>query len=47
MTGGLSAAGSALAQVTALSSGFPLLRGIVAVRYAVAEVLFPVNGIAD
>jgi hypothetical protein len=47
MNGGLSVAGSALAQVTALSAGFPLLLGIVAVLYAVVGVLFPVNEIAD
>jgi len=47
MNGGLSVAGTALAQVTALSAGFPLVLGIVAVLYAVAGVLFPVNEIAD
>ncbi len=47
MNGGLSVAGAALAQVTALGAGFPLVLGIVAVLYAVAGVLFPVNEIVD
>jgi len=47
MNGGLSVAGSALAQVTALSAGFPFVLGIVAVLYAVVGVIFPVNEIAD
>jgi hypothetical protein len=47
MNGGLSVAGTALAQVTALSAGFPLVLGIVAALYAVVGVLFPVNEIAD
>jgi hypothetical protein len=47
MNGGLSVAGAALAQVTALGAGFPLVLGIVAVLYAAAGVLFPVNEIAD
>jgi hypothetical protein len=47
MNGGLSVAGTALAQVTALSAGFPLLLGIVATLYAVVGVIFPVNEIPD
>jgi hypothetical protein len=47
MNGGLSVAGTALAQVASLGAGFPLLLGIVAALYAIAGVLFPVNEIAD
>jgi spermidine synthase len=47
MNGGLSVAGTALAQVVALSAGFPLVLGVVASLYAVVGVLFPVNEIAD
>jgi len=47
MNGGRSVAGSALAQVTALASGFPLVLGVVAALYAVVGALFPVNEIAD
>jgi hypothetical protein len=47
MNGGLSVAGAALAQVTAIGAGFPLVLGVVAVLYAAAGVLFPVNEIAD
>jgi hypothetical protein len=47
MNGGLSVAGTALAQVAALGAGFPLVLGIVAVMYIAVAVIFPVNEIAD
>lgn len=47
MNGGLSVAGTALAQVVAMAAGFPIVLGCVAALYALAGVFFPVNEIAD
>ncbi|MDR2757768.1 MAG: hypothetical protein LBB78_00135 [Spirochaetaceae bacterium] len=43
MNGGLSVAGSALARVLAVSSGFPLLLGVGIGIYLIVGCLFPVN----
>jgi hypothetical protein len=47
MNGGLAVAGTALAQVTAIAGGFPVVLAIVAVLYIVVGILFPVNEISD
>jgi hypothetical protein len=47
MNGGLAVAGTALAQVTAIAGGFPVVLAIVAVLYAAVGILYPVNEIAD
>ncbi|MDR0623975.1 MAG: hypothetical protein LBG10_06040 [Treponema sp.] len=43
MNGGLSVAGSALARILAVSSGFPVLLGLGALVYLMVGCLFPVN----
>ena len=43
MNGGLSVAGSALAKVLSVSSGFPVLLGLGIVIYLMVGILFPVN----
>jgi SAM-dependent methyltransferase len=43
MNGGLSVAGSALARILAVSSGFPVLLGVGALVYIMVGCLFPVN----
>jgi hypothetical protein len=43
MNGGLSLAGSALARILAVSSGFPVLLGIGMAVYLIVGVLYPVN----
>jgi SAM-dependent methyltransferase len=43
MNGGLSVAGSALARILAVSSGFPVLLGVGIVVYLMVGCLFPVN----
>ena len=47
MNGGLAVAGTALAQVTAIAGGFPVVLTIVAVLYIVVGILYPVNEIVD
>ncbi|MDR3170864.1 MAG: hypothetical protein LBU17_04455 [Treponema sp.] len=44
MNGGLSVAGSALARILAVSSGFPVLLGVGIAVYLMVGFLFPVNG---
>jgi spermidine synthase len=43
MNGGLSLAGSALARILSVSSGFPVLLGTGIVVYLIVGILFPVN----
>jgi hypothetical protein len=43
MNGGLSLAGSALARILSVSSGFPVLLGTGIAVYLMVGVLFPVN----
>ncbi|MCL1817902.1 MAG: hypothetical protein FWG35_03155 [Spirochaetaceae bacterium] len=43
MNGGLSLAGSALARILSVSSGFPVLLGVGVVVYLMVAFLFPVN----
>jgi hypothetical protein len=43
MNGGLSVAGSALARILSVSSGFPVLLGTAVLIYVMVGCLFPVN----